>query len=303
MSLARPILPGKCYMVTRRCSQRRFLMRPDGDTTNAFLYCLAYAASRTGVGIVFFIACSNHWHGGIIDHEGRLPEFLECFHKLFAKHQNARFGRWENFWASEQTSVVQLIGPEDVLAKAAYAVSNPVKDHLVEKASEWIGASSWSAHLDGRPLTASRPLHFFRADGPMPDKISITLAEPPGFEHLGQAGFADLLREQVRQVERLAAQRRAQTGTAVLGMKAVLKQRVGHRPKSREPRRKLNPRVACRNTWRRIEALARNRHFLLAYRAARDLLVAGAQAIFPAGSYWLPRFVGVRCEPLPDTTA
>ena len=48
-------------MVTRRCSQRRFLMLPDGDTTNAFLYCLAYAASRSGVGILFFIACSNHW--------------------------------------------------------------------------------------------------------------------------------------------------------------------------------------------------------------------------------------------------
>ena len=282
-------------MVTRRCSQRRFLMRPDGDTTNAFLYCLAYAASRTGVGIVFFIACSNHWHGGIIDHQGRLPEFLECFHKLFAKHQNARFGRWENFWASEQTSVVQLVGPEDIVAKAAYAVSNPVKDNLVETASQWIGASSWAAHLDGRALVAFRPRHFFRADGPMPDEISFSLAHPPGLR------CADLRRLAPRpgsRCERLAAQRRAQAGDPVLGMKAVLKQRVGDRPKSREPRRRLSPRVACRNTWRRIEALTRNRHFLLAYRAARALFVAGANAIFPAGCYWLRRFAGVRCEPV-----
>ena len=77
-------------MVTRRCSQRRFLLRPDSETTNAFLYCLGYAASRTGVGIVFFIACSNHWHGGIVNHEGRLPEFLESFHKLLAKHPDRR---------------------------------------------------------------------------------------------------------------------------------------------------------------------------------------------------------------------
>jgi hypothetical protein len=274
-------------------------MRPDGDTTNAFLYCLAYAASRTGVGIVFFIACSNHWHGGIVDHQGRLPEFLECFHKLFAKHQNARWGRWENFWASEQTSVVELIGPEDVLAKAAYAVSNPVKDNLVATASDWVGASSWSAHLDGRPFVAFRPRHFFRPDGPMPDEISFTLAPAPGFEHLDQATFAQLLVVQIRRIEAVAAEQRARTGAAVLGMKAVLKQRIHDRPRSHEPRRRLSPRVACRNTWRRIEALTRNRRFLVAYQAARALFIAGADAVFPAGSYWLRRFAGALCEPHP----
>ena len=93
MSLARPVLPGRLCMVTRRCSERRFFMLPDGDTTNAFLYCLGYAATRSEVGVVFFMACSNHYRAGILDHRGRLPEFLECFHKLFAKHDNARFGR------------------------------------------------------------------------------------------------------------------------------------------------------------------------------------------------------------------
>jgi putative transposase len=81
-------------MITRRCSQRRFLMRPDGDTTNAFLYCLAVAAKRTQVDVIFFVAMSNHYHAGVIDTAGRLPEFLEYFHKLFAKHQNVLRGRW-----------------------------------------------------------------------------------------------------------------------------------------------------------------------------------------------------------------
>jgi putative transposase len=287
-------------MVTRRCSQRRFLMRPDPDTTNAFLYCLAYAASRSGVGVLFFIACSNHWHGGIIDHNGRLPEFLECFHKLFAKHQNARFGRWENFWASEQTSVVQLVDPHDIVAKAAYAVSNPVKDNLVEAAAHWVGASSWAAHLDGRPLLALRPRHFFRPDGPMPDELSLSLAPPPG---LDGADFVRMLIDQVRQIEGATARHRALTGSSVLGMRTVLKQRVGDRPKSRQPRRRLSPRVACRNTWRRIEALVRNRDFLHAYRAARTLFLAGSDVLFPAGCYWLRRFAGVRCEPLSPAAA
>ena len=302
MSVPRPIFPGRCYMVTRRCSERRFFMPPDGDTTNAFLYCLGYAASRARVGVMFFIACSNHYHAGIIDHEGRLPEFLECFHKLFAKHQNARFGRWENFWAAEQTSVVELVGPEDILAKAAYTVSNPVKDYLVASASDWTGASSLAAHRDGHPFVAFRPRHFFRPDGPMPEEISFSLTVPPGFEGSSHAGseFGQLLLAEVAKVEHSAALHRRETGATVLGMKTVLAQPIEGRPKSHEPRRQLSPRVACRNTWRRIEALMRNREFLLAYRAARERFLAGVDVVFPAGSYWLRRFVGVRCEPCPS---
>ena len=48
MSLPREVLPGRTYMVTRRCSERRFFLRPDHATNNAFIYCLAMAAARTG---------------------------------------------------------------------------------------------------------------------------------------------------------------------------------------------------------------------------------------------------------------
>jgi len=44
--LARPVVPGSTYMITRRCTQRQFLMRPDGETNNAYVYCLAVAARR-----------------------------------------------------------------------------------------------------------------------------------------------------------------------------------------------------------------------------------------------------------------
>jgi len=300
MSVPRPVLPGRSYMVTRRCSERRFFMPPDADTTNAFLYCLGYAAARTRVGIIFFIACSNHYHAGLIDHEGRLPEFLESFHKLFAKHQNARFGRWENFWASEQTSVVEIVGPEDILAKAAYAVSNPVKDNLVASAADWTGASSLAAHRDGHAFVAFRPRHFFRANGPMPEETSFSLTTPPGFEPSGDAHFGELLMAEIGKVEQAAAQQRRESGATILGMKAILEQPVGGRPSSREPRRQLSPRVACKNTWRRIEALLRNRDFLVAYRAARQRFRSGIHVVFPAGSYWLRRFAGVPCEPSPQ---
>jgi hypothetical protein len=49
--------------------------------------------------------------------------------------------RTENFWASEQTSVVELVGQQDVLDKSVYALTNPVQAHLVEHAHQWPGAT------------------------------------------------------------------------------------------------------------------------------------------------------------------
>src|SRR6185436_19184948 len=99
--------------------------------------------------------------------------FLETFHKLFAKHQNALRGRWENFWASEQTSVVELVNPEDVLRKMVYTLANPVKDHLVEHAKEWPGCSSLAANLRGDALQAERPMHFFRKGGRLAEDVTL----------------------------------------------------------------------------------------------------------------------------------
>jgi putative transposase len=161
MSLPREVLPGQTYMITRRCTQRQFLMRPDKETNNAFIYCLAEAAARFRIEVLFTAAMANHHHTGIYDAEGNYPAFLEHFHKLFAKCQNALRGRRENFWSSEQTSVVRLVDPSDALDKMTYALTNPVKDGLVEKAHHWPGVSSLGFLLHGGRLTASRRARSF----------------------------------------------------------------------------------------------------------------------------------------------
>jgi putative transposase len=279
-------------MVTRRCTQRTFLLRPDKPTNDAFFYCLGLAAARTEVDIVAFLAMSNHWHGVVVDRAGRLPEFLECFHKLLAKHQNALRGRWENFWASEQTSVVELVDPEDVLDKVVYTLTNPVADHLVEKAHHWPGASSLRATLRGDLVEVPRPRRFFRADGPCPQVVAFRTRRLPGFEHLTADEIAACLEARIAEVERAAARERAEAGHRILGRAQVLRQDWRNQPRSHEPRRQLDPRVACRNVWRRIETLTRNKAFVDAYRQARDLWRAGQQVVFPQGTYWLRRFAG-----------
>jgi REP element-mobilizing transposase RayT len=300
MSIPREVLPGRTYMITRRCTQRQFLMRPDRETNNAFIYCLAVAAERYRIQVLFTVAMSNHHHTGVYDAEGNYPLFIEHFHKLFAKCQNALRGRWENFWSSEQTSVVRLVDPNDIVDKMIYALTNPVKDGLVEKAHHWPGVTSLEALLQGRPLVASLPKHFFREDGPMPEVVNLTFARPQGFDELSPKAFADLIIERVCAAEELAAGERRRTGATVLGRRCVLDQKWTDRPGTREPRRRLNPRVAARSKWSRIEALMRNRAFRDAYAAARASFAAGIRdVIFPAGTYWLRRFTQAICAPCP----
>jgi hypothetical protein len=50
--LPRQVLPRQFYLVTRRCTQRRFLLRPDTATNSAFLYCLTTAALRSEIDIL-----------------------------------------------------------------------------------------------------------------------------------------------------------------------------------------------------------------------------------------------------------
>src|SRR5215813_11709241 len=65
--LPRQVLPRQFYLITRRCTQRQLLLRPDAATNNAFLYCLIDAALRSEVDLLLPCAMSNHYHAVIYD--------------------------------------------------------------------------------------------------------------------------------------------------------------------------------------------------------------------------------------------
>ena len=91
-----------------------------------------------------------------------------------------------------------------------------------------------------------------------------------------------------------AEAKRQATGARVLGRRAILDQDWRDSPSSYEPRRELNPRVAAKNKWSRIEALQRARGFGNGYRSAFEAFRRGIKdVLFPAGTYWLRRFASV----------
>lgn len=282
-------------MVTRRCTQRQFLLRPDKETNNAFVYCLAIAAQRYDITVLDFIQMSNHLHDQIYDPHGNTPAFCEHFHKLLAKCMNALRGRWENFFSSEQVCVVRIERTHDLIEKLVYIATNPVKAGLVERVADWPGASGYTALMTGRPLRATRPKHFFTEDGTMPESIELHLTIPPELGDREQ--ILEKVRARVEEVEREEAAKRAANGTRVMGAYAVRRQSWRETPTSREPRRGLRPTVAARNFWVRMEALLRKRDFVIAYREARCALLAGSPIPFPAGTYGLRRYIGVAVMP------
>jgi len=269
-----------------------FLLRPDDETNNAYLYCLIVAARRFGIDVTMMCAMSNHHHLAIFDRDGRYPEFIEHLHKLLARSQNALRGRWENFWAAGQTSVVRLVDPDDVIGKIVYVACNPVNDDLVERVHHWPGINGYRALVTGKTLRATRPRHFFRKKGPLPEVVEMQLSIP------SELGNVDQVRERVEraiiELEASAKQRRAERNRRVFGRRAILEQSWKAAPRSFEPRRGLNPRVAARSVFSRIEALARNRAFVWAYQAARAAWREGLPAMFPVGTYWLKRFANVQ---------
>ena len=278
-------------MITRRCQQRQFLLRPDAATNNAFTYCLIEAAQRCQIEVLLPCAMSNHYHAVIFDRYGRYPEFVEHFHKMFARSQNALRGRWENFWSSEPVCVVKLVGREAVMDKLIYTATNPVQDHLVERVHQWPGVNGLNAALARRPVRARRPWHFFRPEGPMPKDVEMRFTIPP---ELGpEEEVLAELRERVRAREGELAGERQRTGRRVVGRRAVLAASWRSQPAGHEPRRNLRPRVATRSKWARIEAVLRNRAFVAAYTSARARWREGLPVVFPAGTYWLRRFAQV----------
>jgi REP element-mobilizing transposase RayT len=298
MAMPRQNLPAQVYLITRRTTQRQFLLRPDDETKNIFIYCLAEAAKRYRIDVMLTVMMSNHHHTVIYDRYGNVSEFIEHFHKMVAKCMNALRGRSENFWASEETSIVRLVDTEDVFAKLVYTATNPVKDHLVEHVSDWPGVNGLEALLEGRPLTASRPKHFFREDGPMPEHIELRLFIP---DEVGDAAMLlPRLRDAVERFEQRAALTRELMGIQVLGRRRILRQSWHASPTSLEPRRGLRPRVAARSVWSRIAALQRNRQFIDDYRRARAAWLSGDPIPFPVGTYWLRRFMKVPIASAPD---
>jgi putative transposase len=296
----RRIVPGETYFITRRCTQRAYLLRPDDETNAIFAYCLAEAATRHGIQLVAWNPMSNHHHAVVHDPKGRLPAFLEHFHKMIAKAMNARWGRWENFWSTEETCVTRLVTNQDILEKVVYVLCNPVAADLVDRVQDWPGLSSL-AYMDKKQTRHRRPKFYFRGeDSAMPAEVTLRATVPSRItKNETTASWWDRVRKAVREREQTLREQRAKAKRRILGRKAVLRTSPTDTPNSEASRRKLRPCIACKDEERRLLELAALKEFRAAYANARLRWAAADRRVtFPYGTYRLLA-LGVRCTPPP----
>jgi putative transposase len=294
MTAPRRIAKGATYLITRRCFARMLLLRPSALTNAIFEYALAVTAARYGIQLHAYCVLSNHYHLVLTDPKGKLPKFARDLGSVVARALNASLGRWESFWAPGSYSAVTLESPEDVLDKMAYVLANPVAAGLVVRGAQWPGLWSAPESVGAGPRVVKRPEHFFRKKGGAPETGCLKLVRPPGFTD--DQAVRRSLEQELDERERGSAEARAAHRRGFLGARRVLAQNPFAQPTPGEPRRGLNPRIACRDKWRRIEALERLKSFLTEYREAWRAFRAGARGtVFPEGTYWMVEAYGVTC--------
>jgi len=296
MAQPRPVEPNKTYLVTRRCSQRQFLLLPSPVINCILLFCFAMAAFLTGVRIHAICVLGNHIHAVVTDPEGRLPAFMHWLCLFTAKSVNVLRGRSEALWAPGENNPVELSSADDILRYIVYTLTNPVRAGLVEDSSSWPGLRLGPQPLP-TPTIAKRPSLFFRRNGKTLEQVALTIERPPAFAHLSDAEWAALVSEAVRQKENELRLERAAEGRRFSGVKQVLATSPFAKPATQAIVRKLRPLFAGPREWIK-EATRRLREFRAEYRQALLRFRAGLRdTFFPAGTYALRVYYGVNCHP------
>ena len=179
--------------------------------------------------------------------------------------------------------------------KLVYTYVNPVSACLVKSFQQWPGARSTPGSMVEPARTVDRPKGFFRPDGPVPPHQPLKLTVPPAFR--GRSAWRRDLEARIAAREAELRAKFDKKRRRFLGRCRVLKQSPDARPRSRELRRGLNPRVAGRNKWRRIECLQRLKGFLAEYRRAWLRFSEGDRSVrFPYGTYGMRVHLHVSCS-------
>jgi REP element-mobilizing transposase RayT len=327
MTLPRRLLPGQTYLVTRRCTQRLFLLRPSKQVEQVLTYCLAYAARKYGILFHGWVVLGNHVHLVCTDPHARLPAFMGWFDGHVARALNVHHRRGESFWAPGSYSAVLLPDEEALYDKLVYLITNAVAAGLVPTPALWPGLRTLPEEIGVQLLEATRPGFFFRQarddedDGaaaageesararqrrrfpavdPLPDRVTLEVTVPPMVAHTPADDFrAELARRVDARVRELHAERARRGLTSWLGADAVLSQDPFCAPAgTTQPDGSLNPRLACRDRWRRIELLQAHAEFWRAHQEASTRFRAGERdVLFPPGTYHYRVHFGARCSP------
>ncbi len=293
MTVARQIIPGSIYLVTRRCSERRFFLKPSPAATQHVAYLIGEACARYEMRLLGAVQMSNHLHLVVHDVNGRLPAFMQRLHGLLARSLNVLLGRDDGFWDRRQAAVTELVDADAVLDTLAYVACNPVAARLVRAGRDWPGFRTAPGACAGPPRRVMRPRGIFAEDGAMPSSVALEVHVPPTHEHLSAGAFAELLGQRVRDREAAIHAAAAAAGLSFGTPRDAERVPYNTAPAGEERRRGVRPKVIARCASQREAVLTRIAIFESAHSASFQRYRSGQRdEMFPGGAWKMPTILG-----------
>jgi REP element-mobilizing transposase RayT len=295
LGMGRPIrrqAPGQYYLVTTRCHQARFFLRPDAAVNAVVLEWLARSQRRFPSVIIHAVCVmSNHLHLLVCDESAELSDWAGFFLGNLARAVNRIRGRRGSFF-ERRYSAEPVLDVEALHDRLLYVVTNPVKADLCRRAKDWPGVVLFAASQkrtvvpvswvdrsgmqkgNADDTGASLAAAAVRVDG-------VLVVDPiPALDSEGSASVAQAVRER----EQTLAKGRPKQRRRMITRARILAQSWRSAP--RNPKRSRRP--LCHAADRGVrEAFVRGfRAFVSLFQEASAMLRDGVQgARFPEWSF------------------
>jgi REP element-mobilizing transposase RayT len=290
--------PNTVYLLTSRCHQTCFLLRPEPAVNEVVLEWLA-RAQRVYPGVELYGLCvmSNHLHLLVRDTRGELAAWASYLLGNLARSINRLRERCGVVF-ERRYSAEPVLDDAALLDRLVYVVTNPVQAGLCTQSQAWPGLVLWAA--GGEPerravswvaRKAYRSARYrARQRGqapPSPEgfRVGGTLVLQPLPSEIGsEAEGGGELAEAIAARERELAAERRRSGRTAMTRREVLAQDWHAAP--RHPKR--SPRPACHTTERGLrQAFVEGfRNFVGAFREASAQWRSGVHPVsFPPWSY------------------
>ena len=291
------------YAITQRTVDRMFLFLPLPIIRKTVGACAGRAMKRFPVLLYWLDVNINHEHMGLGPVDGSeesltgVVRFKQLYHRLLAEEINRLLGREGSIFSSASRDT-ECLDDESAMQQLFYAMTNPVKDGLVERAAHWQGFSSYDALALGRDevYTYIDRTAWHKAGGEKKGKakeaftksIRLHFTPLPGMSGLSAGARQSLIRRHCRELEQHFREERARTGRGVMSKGRLSRLDYRDRPKERAERTR---KPLCHAASVEAVKAYRESHkeFLKSYRrASASYRLGDAAAGFPRGSFKPP---------------
>ncbi len=288
------------YAEVKRTVDRQFLLKPTPEIKNIIGASLGRALKKYPVKLFWAEGNVNHMQVGREPLPGmtdNCSRFDQMFYSLLSRGVNKLLGREGAVWSSRNRST-EVIDDKALEQQLFYAVTNMVKDGLLDKVRHTKGFScyealatgkvekywytDWTAWWNGGGKRNKKPISTYRKC------VEVRYEPLPGWkgmaEHQRQAHF----RREVRKLEERFREERRREGRRELGPRGLAALDPRERPRTEKEK---TPQPLCHSSTREGRERYKEewREFLDAYQRASAEYRKGNFAVeFPDGSFRPP---------------